>query len=204
MSRVWATNQVERSLRKQGHVIIAGADEVGRGALAGPITVAVAVLPEHIRLRVCDSKMINRETRESLATSIAEYATAVGYGWSYPDEIDTLGVTESLRLCYLRALEDLDLPISWLVLDGNYNFLEDFEIATPLVRADQHCKSVAAASILAKVARDRYMINQAIEFPEYSFDTHVGYGTLSHRKALSALGPSPIHRRSFKLKALLT
>lgn len=201
MPKVWASYTFENGLRRQGYSIVAGADEVGRGALAGPLVAAVVCLPADCNLQVCDSKMVARAFRQRLAKKIKAQALAYSFGWVTNDEIDAVGLTNALSLAALRALEALELPISHLILDGKHNYLPEFDITSTLIKADQTAACVAAASILAKVERDTYMQSLHDKYPQYSFKTNVGYGTLAHRQALATHGLTDIHRKSFKIKS---
>lgn len=197
-----ASSRLEQRLRRQGYALIAGADEVGRGALAGPLVVGCVVLAKPLGFKVWDSKLLNRSQREQLAQRILQNAEAVSYGVVEPTEIDTNGLAAALRLGYRRAVDGLTPSADYYVLDGNVNYLTKLSTtSTPsaqaIIRADQLHACVAAASIVAKVYRDRLMIEAAGNFPQFGFDRHVGYGTAAHRLALNDHGPCPLHRRSF-------
>ena len=192
-----ASYSMENKLRRSGKVLICGIDEVGRGCLAGPLVAAAVVLPEGCRLRLNDSKMLNREARELLAPKIRAKAVGYGIGWVSNTEIDEMGMTWAVTLAYERALEELDADVSSIIIDGNYNYLADFEIAETLVKADQKVACVAAASIIAKVARDKYMYEFCKRYPEYCWGTNVGYATRKHRDAITAHGLTDLHRKSF-------
>lgn len=199
MSSKFASYEMENNLREEGRAFIAGMDEVGRGALAGPMVVAVAVLPTGCDLKLCDSKLLSRRQRNVLALQLLDQASGFGVGSVSAPEIDQLGLSKALELAATRALEHLDSPLSVLIIDGKQNiFDEDFVLSR--VKADRDIACVAAASILAKVYRDEIMVGMADSFPEYGFDKHVGYGTARHIDAISRSGLTNIHRRSFKLK----
>jgi len=200
MKRVWATNEIELRLRANGYQIIAGADEVGRGAIAGPLVTAVVVLPDDWSVPVCDSKMLSKNQRTLLAEQIHASAIGVGIGQVESVDIDQLGLSAGLQEAFIRALEALDVPISRLIMDGNIDFLSDFEIADTVIGGDRLSVSVAAASIVAKVYRDSLMREYGEIYSVYGFDSHVGYGTAKHIQALRQHGYSPIHRRSFQVK----
>jgi len=191
----------EMALWRQGFQSVAGLDEAGRGAWAGPVVAAAVILPpdpERLRRQlggVRDSKTLTPEQREALFPVIMQTAAAVGIGMAGPEEIDALGIVPATRLAMLRALEALPTPPEALIVDA-------LPLPLPLpqrvrVRADARCLSAAAASIVAKVTRDRWMAEMDRLYPGYGFGAHKGYGTPAHRRALQARGPSPIHRRSF-------
>ncbi len=194
---VQASMRLENSLRREGATLICGIDEVGRGCLAGPLVAAATVLPANWRIRVCDSKLLTRQARETLSTQIQAKALGYGLGWVSNLEIDELGMTQAVQLAYERALEDMALDVSLIIIDGNYNYLSEYEIAHTLVKADQKVSCVAAASIIAKVARDAYMHELCQKYPEYCFDTNVGYATRAHQEAIRDHGLTDIHRKSF-------
>lgn len=181
-----------------------GVDEVGRGALAGPLVVCVCALREDaIPDGIDDSKRLSPARRAVLVPRIEESAIVWGIGEASPSEIDRLGITEALRLAARRASDEAlarvdgsaPLRIHYLV-DGPIPLFEG-EAVTPLVKGDSISASIAAASILAKVYRDTLMVRSAEKYPEYAFDSHKGYATPAHLEALYRYGPSPIHRKSF-------
>jgi ribonuclease HII len=179
-----------------------GIDEVGRGCLAGPLVAGAVVLGPRINgLR--DSKLLTRQQREALAARIERKALAFGVGWATAAEIDQLGLTAANALAMQRALDLITLEYDHIIIDGSYNYLRGNPKAQTLIKADQKIKSVSAASIIAKVARDNYMRQQAELFPNYHFHRHVGYGTRLHREALQLHGICELHRLSFMpIKAL--
>ncbi len=192
-----ASYREENKLRRQGAILVAGIDEVGRGCLAGPLVAACVILPTKSQLMLHDSKLISAHRRRELSTKIQEHAIAYGLGWVSNVEIDEYGLVWSLREVYLRALEDMNTEVSQIILDGSVNYLEDFGICQTLVKADQKVNCVAAASIIAKVARDKYMQDICKRYPEFCYDTNVGYGTKAHREAIARHGLTDIHRKSF-------
>lgn len=185
---------------------ILGIDEVGRGPLAGPLVVGAVVLPEQEYewyAELADSKKLSAKKRSCLNKLICENA-AVGLGWVPNVELDTVGISEALRLATKRAVKEVQakhVPFSQIIIDGKVNFLLGTALSryvSTLVKADARIREVSAASIVAKVARDEYMVKMAEKYPEYGFEKHVGYGTAMHRKAISEYGICPEHRRSFE------
>lgn len=187
---------------------ILGIDEVGRGPLAGPLVVGAVILPEPIRPEwveeLRDSKKLSVKKREMLSEMILKEALASGLGWVSPKEIDDLGISEALKLAVRRAIEEIQkqhVAFSQIIIDGKVNLLAGTALekyVSTVVKADDLIKEVSAASIIAKVARDRYMHEVAEKFPGYGFEKHVGYGTVKHIDAIRELGICPEHRRSFE------
>ncbi len=191
----------ERSLWQAGLVCVAGLDEAGRGALAGPVAAGAVVFPPGIeieRLRgVRDSKQMQPTERQKWRAIIRDCCLAAGVGLASTEEIDAIGIVPATRLAMLRALEQLSPSPQHLLLD--YIELPGSLLPqTSLVKGDQRVLSIAAASILAKTSRDAWMEKIDRTYPEYGFSVHKGYGTQMHRAAIQRLGLSPIHRRSFK------
>ncbi len=184
-------------------MIVVGVDEVGRGCWAGPL-VAGAVVFDHPMRGLRDSKEIIKAERERLAERIHRRAKACGLGWVEPAEIDELGMTDATSLAMRRAVEQLASGYDEIIIDGNINYLKDNPCARAVVRADASVPVVSAASIIAKVARDAYMVEISADYPDYGFEQHVGYGTRLHQERLKLHGVSALHRRSFKsIRALL-
>lgn len=186
-----------------GYRRIAGVDEAGRGAWAGPVYAAAVVLPlerpdlARLLADVRDSKQLSPLLREAAYARIRGVALAVGVGWAEAAEIDALGILPATWLAMARAVGQLAVTVDALLLD--YVRLPDIPLPQrALPRADARCLSVAAASIIAKVERDRRMAELDREYPGYGFACHKGYGTPQHRQALRRLGPSPIHRRTWR------
>ncbi len=183
--------------------MILGIDEVGRGPWAGPLVVGAVVLGDGSFDGLNDSKKLTKKRREHLAPEIIERALATGLGWVSAQELDSLGLSASLRLATIRAVEQVDLSgIAYdeIIIDGTVNFLSETrkgQYVQTLPKADGLIPEVSAASIIAKVARDAYMLEQDVSFPEYGFGRHAGYGTAFHRAALDAHGATPLHRMSF-------
>ena len=193
------TRSIERDLRAAGHEVIVGIDEVGRGAWAGPLMVGAAILPFDKRVNgVRDSKMLTEHGREALFDRIAAWCTAWSVGGASQQECDELGMAAAQRLAARRAIEGLGVHVDAAVVDGQWNFVSPHVDHVEMrVKADRYCLSVAAASILAKVTRDRIMRQWAVSYPQWSFDTNKGYPCPVHKAALQGYGPSAIHRRTW-------
>ena len=191
----------EHSLRQLGCRFVAGIDEVGRGPLAGPVTAAAVVMPEEIPATwfglIRDSKQMPAERREFANEQIQLHARAVGIGSGSSSEIDSMGIVPATRLAMARALDDLGIVPDHLLIDAMS--LPDVDLPqTPIVKGDAISISIAAASIVAKVTRDRLMAESyETSHPGYGFARNKGYGTAEHMAALQELGPCPIHRYSF-------
>jgi ribonuclease HII len=200
---------VERDLLAGGSRVVIGIDEVGRGAIAGPVAVGVAAIdvscstiPDGVR----DSKLLSEKRREQLEPIVIEWAVATAVGFAEAHEIDELGIMKCLGLAGKRALASLhekgiDVRGSTLLLDGNHDYLSA-SLATPLhivtrVKADRDCGSVAAASVVAKVARDRVMIARHAEHPDYGWAGNKGYGSSAHLEAIGSAGATVHHRRTW-------
>lgn len=172
-----------------------GVDEVGRGAWAGPLVVGAVQLAEIIP-GLTDSKLVSKKQRKRLAEEIKLKAAWYGLGWVEPDEIDLLGLSAATTLAIRRAIEDG--PVADIIIDGKINYLSDNLRARCEVKGDLNHPCVSAASILAKVERDKYMVEQAKSFPGYGFERNVGYGTAGQITALKNLGITPLHRKSYR------
>lgn len=195
LKRRGPTLALERALWEAGDGAVVGMDEVGRGAWAGPLTVGAAVLPTDRRVyKVRDSKMLTEEEREGLFDRVAGWCRAWAVGHARPEECDELGMSAAQRLAAHRALEALGLRPDAVLVDGPWDFAGG---ARCIVGGDASCLSIAAASILAKVSRDRLMRAEAEHYPAYWFESNKGYPGPRHRAALQWLGPSTIHRRSW-------
>jgi ribonuclease HII len=187
----------ERSLWEAGHRLVVGIDEVGRGSWAGPLTIGAAVVPRDRRIyKLRDSKALTEPEREALFDRIAGWCQAWAVGHASHEECDELGMSAAQRLAAQRALAGLGVTPDAVILDGKWDFV-GHPVTRRLVRADARCLSVAAASILAKVTRDRIMRAQAESFPGFDFELNKGYPCPRHKAALAAYGPTVIHRRSW-------
>lgn len=188
---------VERAMWEAGHEFVVGLDEVGKGAWAGPITVGAAVIPKDRRVyKVRDSKMLTEPERESMFGRIADWCHAWGVGHASEVECDELGMSDAQRLAANRALDALGVVPDQVVLDGKWDFVGRGN-TTKIVKGDATCLSIASASILAKVTRDRLMREQATDYPDYVFDNNKGYPCPRHKQALADLGPTEIHRHTW-------
>ena len=197
LKRAAPSTQYERALWAEGHEVVVGIDEVGRGAWAGPLTLGAAVIPKDRRVnKIRDSKMLTEREREALFDRIADWCVAWSVGHASEEECDELGMSEAQRLAAQRALDGLGLPVDRVLLDGKWDFVEQGTTQL-LVKGDARCLSIAAASIVAKVTRDRIMDELAALHPGYGWERNAGYGTAEHRAALLRLGPTPHHRQSF-------
>ena len=200
----------ELGLWQSGLRHIAGLDEAGRGALAGPVAVGAVILPEdkpHLSSTLAglrDSKLMTPLERSRLTPLIQASARTWGVGFASNEEIDELGIVASTRLAASRALEALTLFPDYLLTDFRLELPELDVSQTSLVKGDQKSLSIAAASVLAKTARDALMRELDGQYPGYEFARHKGYGTVMHRTAIQRLGHSPIHRKSFKFAASQT
>ncbi|MAT03466.1 MAG: ribonuclease HII [Acidimicrobiaceae bacterium] len=193
------TRKIEQELWGSGFDTVVGIDEVGRGAWAGPLMVGAAILPRDKRVQgVRDSKMLTEPDRERLFDRIADWCVAWSVGAVSQEECDEMGMADAQRLACRRAVDGLGVVPDVAVSDGKWNFVSPcVDVVEMRVKADRHCLSVAAASILAKVVRDREMRRLSDEFPQWSFDTNKGYPCPKHKAALQGYGPSAIHRRTW-------
>ena len=177
--------------------IICGVDEAGRGCLCGNVCAAAVILPHNINLEgVTDSKKLSPKKREELFDVITSNAISYGIGWATPEEIDEINILNAAFLAMKRAVEQLTVKPDIALIDGNR--IRGFDIPTKyIVKGDALSMNIAAASILAKVSRDRYMCELANQYPQYKLDVHKGYPTKEHYKLLSENGIQPIYRKSF-------
>lgn len=198
----WPSLTEENKLKKNGYSNIAGVDEAGRGPLAGPIVAAAVVLPAKIRIKgLADSKLLAAPERERLFNEIRQKASAIGIGIVSHKLIDKLNIGKANLLVMRIAVENLNLSPDYILVDGQRNKLDLPMPQKGINSGDKKCASIAAASIIAKVTRDRLMLRLHQKYPEYRFDRHKGYGTREHFLKLKKFGPCPLHRRSFTLKS---
>ncbi|MEE1056798.1 MAG: ribonuclease HII [Acutalibacteraceae bacterium] len=192
----------EKQLLKKGYTNICGVDEAGRGPLAGPVCAAAVILkPDDIIEGVNDSKKLSEKKREALFDIIKQRAVSYNIAWATVEEIEEMNILNATMLAMKRAVEGLDISADYAIIDGNKTPELDIP-ANSIVKGDAKSMSIAAASILAKVSRDRLLLEYAKEYPEYKFEKHKGYGTKVHRETLLKYGPCPIHRMSFLTKIL--
>ena len=197
MENLWI---IENEIYDQGIDIICGVDEAGRGPLAGPVCAAACILPRNLEIPgLNDSKKLSEKRREELFGIITAKAVSYGIAFATVDEIEELNILNATYLAMNRAIEKLSPQPELCLIDGNRTEGIKFS-STAIVKGDSKCADIAAASILAKVSRDRYMLELAEIYPQYGFDKHKGYGTAAHYQALREYGPSPIHRPSFLRK----
>ena len=188
----------ERRLWDSGRSYIAGVDEVGRGPLAGPVVAAAVILPRDFDvLGIDDSKKLSPKKREELFEVIKEKALAWAVGWVGPERIDEINILEATKEAMTQAVQGLSLPPDHVLIDGNFTVRALALPQTAIVKGDANSTSIAAASILAKVTRDRYMEEMDLVYPGYAFASNKGYGTKAHYDGLKAQGPTPIHRKTF-------
>jgi ribonuclease HII len=197
--KIAPTRTLEKEMWERGHDVVVGVDEVGRGAWAGPLMVGAAVLPRDTRVNgVRDSKLLSEREREALFERIANWCVSWSVGAASQQECDQLGMSAAQKLAARRAIDGLDVAPDVAVTDGKWDFVSPAVPHVELaVKADLRCLSVAAASILAKVVRDREMREHSIDYPNWSFDTNKGYPCPLHKTALVGYGPSSIHRRTW-------
>ena len=199
---VLLTMDKEMEIRAKGFTAVCGIDEAGRGPLAGPVVAAAVILPEGIQLPgVNDSKKITEKKREILFDFVKEHALAYGIGEASETEIDEINILQATFLAMRRAVEALQLPADYALVDGNR--IQGLPIpAETVIGGDGKVLSIAAASILAKVTRDRYMRDMAAQYPEYGFEKHKDYNTKAHYAAIEQYGICPLHRKTFLKKVL--
>lgn len=202
LERVLNMYEIENEYHKNGYVNIAGIDEAGRGSLAGPVYAAAVILDSGTVIKgLNDSKKLSEKRREEIFDEIIE--KAVSYNIFSVDEkvIDEINILEATYKAMGGAVEGLEVVPDFVLIDGNR--IKGIELPhETVVKGDLKCASIAAASILAKVSRDRFMIKAAGKYPQYGFEKHKGYGTAAHNEAILKYGPCPIHRRTFLRKLL--
>ncbi|MEE0856205.1 MAG: ribonuclease HII [Ruminococcus sp.] len=194
--------EFEQQAAAKGYSAICGVDEAGRGPLAGPVCAAAVILPENTVIDgVNDSKKLSEKKREALFDVICETARSYSIAYASVEEIEELNILNATMLAMKRAVEGLDVKADYAMIDGNRT--PDLEIESEfIIKGDAKSMSVACASILAKVSRDRLLYEYAKEYPQYGFEKHKGYGTKAHTEALKEYGPCPYHRMSFLKKIL--
>ena len=184
-------------------MVIVGIDEVGRGCWAGPLVAGAVILGEPIP-GLKDSKKLSAKRREILTAEIEIHALSIGLGWVWPEELDISGITKGVKMAMERALKAIEISYEQVIIDGDINYLPDALNSIAIIKADDSVPAVSAASIVAKVARDKYMAEIAQKYPVYGFEKHVGYGTALHMSALKQYGICDIHRKSYKpIKAIM-
>ena len=197
MTELWT---LENEIYDEGWSLLCGVDEAGRGPLAGPVYAAAVMLPRNLVIEgLDDSKKLSEKKREALFGIICEKALSYGIASASVEEIEKLNILNAALLAMNRAIEMLKPVPELALIDGNRSTGIRFPNRC-IVKGDAKCADIAAASVLAKVSRDRYMLEMAEKYPEYHFERHKGYGTKLHYEALDQFGPSPIHRLSFLKK----
>ena len=192
--------EFEKEALAKGYKSVCGVDEAGRGPLAGPVCAAAVILPEGVIIEgVNDSKKLSEKKRESLFDVIREQALSYSIAYATVDEIEKINILNATMLAMRRAIDGLDIKADYAMIDGNKIPPIDID-AECIVKGDAKSMSIACASILAKVSRDRLLYKYAEEYPMYGFDKHKGYGTKVHREAILKYGPCPYHRKSFLKK----
>lgn len=197
MTELWS---IENEIYASGVRVLCGVDEAGRGPLAGPVCAAAVMLPQNLEIKgLNDSKKLSEKQREELFSVICDKAVSYGIAFAEVEEIERLNILEATFVAMNRAIKKLSVVPELALIDGNR--AKGIEVpARAIVKGDGKCADIAAASILAKVTRDRYMLEMAKQYPQYHFEKHKGYGTKLHYEALREFGPSPIHRMSFLRK----
>ena len=196
------TYEIENQAHADGYTVVCGVDEAGRGPLAGPVYAAAVILPDGLEeLGINDSKKMTEKKREALFDIICDNAIAYGIGFATEKEIDEINILNATFLAMRRAVEAMGEKPDLVLVDGNRKPVTGYEEVT-VVKGDAKSISIAAASILAKVSRDRYMKELAERHPEYKFEQHKGYGTKLHYEMIEQYGILPDHRRSFLKKIL--
>ena len=198
---VWS---FEKKAIENGYQMVCGCDEAGAGPLAGRVYAAAVILPLGLELPyLTDSKKVTPRRRDVLFEQIGEQAVAWSVAWAEPEEIDQLDILNCRMLAMQRAIDALSVKADYALIDGNRDHGSRCAIVTPhetIIGGDSKSVSISAASILAKVSRDRYMEEMAEIYPQYEFEKHKGYGTKRHYELLQEFGPCPIHRRTFLKK----
>lgn len=194
---------IENAYMHQGYSVIGGVDEAGRGPLAGPVYAAAVILsPETTIDGLNDSKKLTEKKREALFPIIQEKALAYGIGFATEQEIDEINILNATFLAMRRAVESMHITPDLLLIDGNLKPKIGVCEEVPVIKGDAKSMSIAAASVLAKVSRDRFMLELAEKHPQYAFEKHKGYGTKLHYEKIQEYGISPVHRRTFLKKII--
>lgn len=197
MSELW---NYEHACYDEGYDLVCGVDEAGRGPLAGPVCAAAVILPRDLQIEgLNDSKKLTDKRRRALFDVITAQAVSYGIAFASEQEIDEINILQATFLAMRRALDQLSVRPAIVLIDGNRETDFGLPVRT-IVKGDSLSANIAAASVLAKVTRDDFMLEQAQRYPQYGFDIHKGYGTRAHYEALRQYGPCPIHRRSFLKK----
>ena len=197
MNDLWT---LENAVYDEGYELICGVDEAGRGPLAGPVCAAAVILPKGLDIPgLNDSKKLSEKKREELFDIIIEKAISYGIAFASVEEIEEHNILEASFIAMNRAISQLQPQPQLALIDGNRTKGISIE-SRSVVKGDSKCADIAAASVLAKVTRDRYMLDMAEKYPQYHFEKHKGYGTKLHYEALREHGPSEIHRKSFLKK----
>ena len=195
--------EIEKDLYEKGYKNIAGVDEAGRGPLAGPVCAAAVILPQGLVIDgINDSKKLTEKKREKLFDEIINCAVAYSIRYASPELIDEINIKEATDYAMAEAVKSLRIPADYVIIDGNDN--KPYEIPyIYIIKGDAKSQTIAAASILAKVSRDRLMTEMAEEYPEYGFEKHKGYGTKAHCEAIQKYGVTKVHRKSFMTDKVL-
>lgn len=200
---VFEMTEIENGLYSEGFKLIAGVDEAGRGPLAGPVCAAAVILPQGARIEgVNDSKKLTEKKREALFDIICNTAVAYAIEFVSPTVIDEINIRQATSLAMHNAVQNLDRKADYIIIDGN----DGIPFDTPyeyIIKGDARSQTIAAASILAKVSRDRLMRELDREYPEYGFAKHKGYGTKAHMEAIQKYGVSEVHRKTFMTDKVL-
>lgn len=200
---VFDMTEIENGLYSKGFKLIAGVDEAGRGPLAGPVCAAAVILPQGARIEgVNDSKKLTEKKREALFDIICNTAVAYAIEFVSPTVIDEINIRQATSLAMHNAVQNLDRKADYIIIDGN----DEIPFDTPyeyIIKGDARSQTIAAASILAKVSRDRLMRELDREYPEYGFAKHKGYGTKAHMEAIQKYGVSEVHRKTFMTDKVL-
>ncbi len=195
--------EIENGLFAEGYNFVAGVDEAGRGPLAGPVCAAAVILPQDIIIEgINDSKKLTEKMRNKLFDEIKEKAIAYSIEFVSPEVIDSINIRQATSLAMHNAVSNLETKPDFVIIDGNDNY--EYEIPYKyIVKGDAKSQTIASASILAKVSRDRLMLKLAEQYPEYAFEKHKGYGTKVHMEAIQKYGVTEVHRMSFMTDKVL-